>query len=104
MITGYDLRDGVMVAVPFAGEWVRRSEAYSDALAAIETARQEGAALERGRIKAILRLAWPVADDAHDGEQELDEAWCFPLWGCDTIQYVIDEIDTPTTPTGDENG
>ena len=50
------------------------------------------------RVDAVIRLLLDKAyfpEDAgspDDGAQLVDGKWYLPVWGCDTLQYIVDGV------------
>ena len=47
-------------------------------------------------VDAVLRLlldkAYMPTDSSYGDEQLVDGVWYVPVWGCDTLQYIVDAI------------
>ena len=47
------------------------------------------------RVDAVLRLLLDKAytpTGSDDGEQLVNGVWYVPVWGCDTLQYIVDGV------------
>jgi len=57
----------------------------------------------QGVVSLLIRTGYfPVAaDEAGEGAQLINGEWHMPLWGCDTLQRLIDECGLASVDAGD---
>ena len=58
------------------------------------------------RVDAVLRLLLDKAytpTGSDDGEQLVNGVWYAPVWGCDTLQYILDEVCSMVAVENHEN-
>ena len=56
----------------------------------------EGETMKEKLIRAVLKSYEPIDEHADmreiDGAQLFEGRWMMPVWGCDTLQKLIDDI------------